>query len=80
MVVLTPSAPLSISIIESLMGFPPSEEASFASPSILEETFLKKFSRTSILFIKLKSNPFFREFFFPIFPLILLLPFGLYLI
>ena len=63
MAVLTPSAPLSISIIESLMGFPPSEEASFASPSILEETILKKFSRTSILFIKLKSNPFLGNFF-----------------
>ena len=64
MAVLTPSAPLSISIIESLMGLPPSEEASFASPSILDDTTLKKFSRTSILFIKLKSNPFYSEFLF----------------
>ena len=46
------------------MGLPPSEDASFASPSILDDTILKNFSRTSILFIKLKSNPFFREFLF----------------
>ena len=60
---LTPSAPLSISMIESFIGLPPSEEASFASPSIFEEIILKKFSRTSILFIKLKSNPFLESFF-----------------
>ena len=46
------------------MGFASSEDASFASPLILDDTILKKFSRTSILFIKLKSNPFFREFLF----------------
>ena len=60
----TPSAPLSISMSESFIGLPPSEEANIASSSIFEEIILKKFSRTSILLIWLKSKPFFREFFF----------------
>ena len=33
----TPSAPLSISMIESFIGLPPSEEANIASSSIFEE-------------------------------------------